>query len=158
MRINEELELTDQAEIVRLKKVIEEKNRTISEFRKYDDERKKYYARFEENYKLMEERFEEFNNVVEACDDLDFNTKQYIQRVVQRINNRRVNDDIEGGALNGMLTRLAKLHEHLERLVCMASLIDDKELRSEIIGEIHTTQTVRSNAVSYIRRKLKSMV
>lgn len=157
MKLNKDLELTDKAEIERLKKVIDEKNKTIKGFKKYDEERKRYYARFEENYKMMEERFNEFNSAVEECEGLECNTKRYFEAVVQKIYNRRVNDDIEGGALMGVLTRLTKINDHLEKLVCIASLVGDSNLKNELLGEIHTTQMVRANAVSYVKRKLKIM-
>ena len=42
-------------EIRRLSKVIEEKNALIEKFRKYDEERKAYYADFMEEYEAMKE-------------------------------------------------------------------------------------------------------
>ena len=158
MALNKDLELTERAEIARLRKVIEEKNRAIEGFKKYDDDRKRYYARFEENYKIMEERFNEFNNAVAECEELDYNSKRYLLTVVQGIKHRRINNDIEGGALNGVMTRLGKLDEHLAKLVYISSLIENKEVKEEMLKEINVTRTMRANIVSYIKRKLKSMI
>lgn len=47
-------------EIRRLSKVIEEKNSLIEKFRKYDEERKAYYADFMEEYESMKESFDQF--------------------------------------------------------------------------------------------------
>ena len=47
-------------EIRRLNKVVEEKNALIEKFRKYDDERKAYYAGFMEEYEAMKESFDQF--------------------------------------------------------------------------------------------------
>jgi hypothetical protein len=151
---NKNLELTDKQEIERLKKIIDEKNTAINGFKKYDAERKAYYERFEENYRLMEERFTEFNRVLSECEDIDPTTKRYFEKVINRIYHKRVNDDIEGGALNGVLTRLSKLDQHLITLVSLSSLINDKVVRDEIIGEIRKAQTYRANIVSYVKRKI----
>lgn len=58
------LPLTPEAEVKRLKAVVEEKNKCIAAFKKYDAERKDYYSRFEANYKLMEEEFDKFIETV----------------------------------------------------------------------------------------------
>ncbi len=48
-------------ELRRLNKVIEEKNALIEKFKKYDEERKAYYADFVEEYDAMKESFEQFS-------------------------------------------------------------------------------------------------
>ena len=55
---NRKLQLTQKAEIERLKKVIQEKDTLIEKFKRYDEERKAYCHRLEQNYALMEERFQ----------------------------------------------------------------------------------------------------
>jgi chromosome segregation ATPase len=47
-------------EIRRLNKVVEEKNALIEKFRKYDEERKAYYADFMEEYEAMKDSFDQF--------------------------------------------------------------------------------------------------
>lgn len=66
--LNRDMELTPMAEIRRLRKVIEEKNNAIAEFKKYDKKRTEYYSRFETNYAMMEEQF---NNFLECVRDED---------------------------------------------------------------------------------------
>ena len=155
--LNKDLELTDEQEIIRLNKVIDEKNRAISEYKKYDKKRNEYYERLEENYRIMEERFNEFNAALDACDDLEPGTKTYIERVVSRINQKRVNDDIEGGARTGVLTRLADLDKSLALLVDIAKLMPEGELRESMLKEIHATQCKRAGIVTYVKRKLKKI-
>ena len=46
---NRNLQLTLSGEVKRLRKVIEEKDALITKFKKYDEERKSYYRRFEQN-------------------------------------------------------------------------------------------------------------
>lgn len=58
--LNKHLVLTPEAEIRRLNAVIEQKNKAIEAFKKYDAGRKEYYRHFEANYKLMEEEFNQF--------------------------------------------------------------------------------------------------
>ena len=44
----------------RLRIVVEEKNKAIEAFKKYDEERKAYYEKFEQNYAMMEEQYNQF--------------------------------------------------------------------------------------------------
>ena len=156
--LNTHLELTPESEIKRLNKVIEEKNRAIAGFKKYDADRKVYYERLEENYKIMEERFNEFNAIVEKCDDVEPNSKAFIEKVVRRLYKHRVNDDIEGGALSGVQTRLTKMDSHLTTIASLASLVDNQEVRDNIIKEVRALQQMRGNAISYIKRKLGKLL
>lgn len=155
--LNKELELTDKQEIERLRKVVEEKNVQINGFKKYDRDRKLYYQRFEENYKLMEERFNEFNSALSECEDLDPTTKTYFLKVVQKVYRKRVNDEMEGGALNGVLTRLAKLDGHLSQISILVENMDDNCYKKEIVKETRKARTARNGIVSYIKKKLKVM-
>lgn len=47
-------------EIKRLRKVVDEKNALIDKYKKYDEERKAYYANFMEEYSEMKESFTQF--------------------------------------------------------------------------------------------------
>ncbi len=47
-------------EIKRLRKVVDEKNALIDKYKKYDEERKAYYANFMEEYSGMKESFTQF--------------------------------------------------------------------------------------------------
>lgn len=95
--LNEDLELTPQAEIRQLKRVIAEKDRTIKDFKEYDEKRTKDYNRMVENYNIMQEQFERFCDDVRDFEDIDNHTandfiKQfylYYQkiRIVDQLNN-----------------------------------------------------------------------
>ena len=154
MNRNLNIPLTDRQEIVRLSKVVEDKNRTIEEFKKYDAKRKAYYERLEENYRMMEERFNEFNRLVDECDGMDFSTKSYIERIVARLYKHKVNDDIEGGALYGVMTRVRKMEQHLSTLTSLTGMVNDASLREGIADEVRALQTIRGNIASYINKKL----
>lgn len=54
------LKLSIEQEVKRLRIVVEEKNKAIEAFKKYDEERKAYYAKFEQNYAMMEEQYNQF--------------------------------------------------------------------------------------------------
>lgn len=75
--LNRDMELTPMAEIRRLRKVIEEKNNAIAEFKKYDRKRKEYYSRFETNYAMMEEQFGNFLECVR--DEEGWRTAQMVK-------------------------------------------------------------------------------
>lgn len=77
---NRRLELSLRSENRRLRKVIDEKNRQlqsfaeecnrkmqdlIAKYRQYDEQRKSYYARFEEEYDDMKECFDNFNEEIQ---------------------------------------------------------------------------------------------
>ena len=51
-----------KTEIVRLRKVVDEKNAIIEKFQKYDEERKAYYAAFMEEYAELKESFDLFSH------------------------------------------------------------------------------------------------
>ena len=86
---NRKLQLTQKAEIVRLRKVIEEKNAAITKFKKYDENRNEYCHRLEQNYALMEERFGEFADAINECDDIDDGTKDFYKEVVMHASLQR---------------------------------------------------------------------
>ena len=96
---NLHLELTQAAEIKRLRKVIDEKNAAIEKFKKYDEERKTYYHRFEKNYEMMEERFNEFLEAINDCDDIDDGSKDFYKEVVMRLYQGKVKTDKEKSVL-----------------------------------------------------------
>lgn len=54
-------ELTPQAEISRLKKVLEEKNTLIADFKRYDEERKIYIRRLEKRIVTLRNKNQELN-------------------------------------------------------------------------------------------------
>lgn len=55
--MNKELELTPEMEIKRLKAVIEEKNKCIEAFKRYDAERKVYYSSLEKECKYADSKY-----------------------------------------------------------------------------------------------------
>lgn len=146
--------LTDKQEIIRLKKVIDEKNKAIEGFKKYDADRKKYYARMEENYKIMEERFSEINNAIDKCEDLDSSSKEYYHRLVSNINVWKYNNDVERTALGGIMTRLDKFKQHIVNLESLVSMIDDNDIKKQIRKELGYVNSVRGNMIQYINNKL----
>lgn len=57
-------------EIKRLRKVVDEKNALIEKYKKYDEERKAYYANFMEEYSEMKESFTQFTDeLVKVVED-----------------------------------------------------------------------------------------
>ncbi len=81
---NKKLQLTDKAEIQRLRKVIEEKDALITKFKQYDEQRKVYCERLKKNNELIEERFKELASAVDDCEDIDDSTKEYYKNIIDR--------------------------------------------------------------------------
>ena len=150
--------LTDKQEIIRLRKIIEEKNAAIKGFKKYDADRKKYYARLEENYKIMEERFFEINAAIDKCEDLDLNSKEYYHRMVTNLNLWKYNNEVERTALGGVMTRLDKLKQHIVNLEFLVSTVEDEEAKRNLRKEIGYINSVRGNMIQHINNKLKKLI
>lgn len=67
-----------QTEITRLRKVVDEKNALIEQFKKYDVERKAYYAAFMEEYNEMKESFDLFNQeLLKVVEDGDLSQSEH---------------------------------------------------------------------------------
>lgn len=65
-------------EIKRLNKVLDEKNALIEKFRKYDEERKAYYAERMEEYEEMKNSFDQFSEeLLKVVDDGDMEQSEY---------------------------------------------------------------------------------
>ena len=150
--------LTDKQEIIRLRKIIEEKNAAIKGFKKYDADRKKYYARLEENYKIMEERFSEINAAIDKCEDLDSNSKEYYHRLVTNLNVWKYNNEVERTALGGVLTRLNKLKQHIVNIETLVWMVESDDAQKQIRKEIGYINSVRGNLIQYINNKLKKLI
>ena len=149
--------LTDKQEIIRLRKVIDEKNALIEHFKRYDAERKKQYTTMEENYKIMEERFSEINEAIDKCEDLDPNSKEYYHRMVTNLNLWKYNNEVERTALEGVMTRLDKLKQHMVNLDFLVSTVEDEEAKKNLRKEIGYINSVRGNMIQYINNKLKKL-
>lgn len=65
-------------ELRRLRKVIAEKNVAIEAFKKYDEERKEYYAGMMEDLKELRSTFDQFNEeLLKVVDDGDMTNSDY---------------------------------------------------------------------------------
>ena len=146
--------LTDKQEIVRLRKVVDEKNSLIERFKSYDDERKKYYAQVDENYKIMEQKFSEINEAIGKCEGLDSNSKEYYQRFMSNLKLWNYNNEIET-VLNKITARLDKLKQHVDNIDFLISMVDDKETKKNLQKELRSLNSVRENIIQFINNKLK---
>jgi chromosome segregation ATPase len=82
--LNEELQLTTQQEIKRLKLVIQEKDATIKAFKDYDRKRTEEYNRMVENYNLMQEQFDRFCEDISECEEIDDRTSEDFKKFFDR--------------------------------------------------------------------------
>ena len=133
---NRDLELTPQAEIVRLRKVIDEKNALIAKFKRYDEERKSYYRRFEQNYQMMEERFNELLDTINSCDEFDAGTKEFYKSVVMRLYKGRVETDKEKSVLQIALSDLQKLQEGFDNLEWLILDVGNVQKKAALLKEL----------------------
>ena len=132
---NLRLQLTQKAEIERLRKVIQEKDALIEKFKKYDAERTEYCHRLEQNYSLMEDRFNEFCDAINDCDDIDDGTKEFYQEVVSRLYKSKVTDDKKKSVLQIALSRLTKMQDNFNNLEFAIMGVGNTEKRAELLNE-----------------------
>ena len=153
---NRYLQLTLKGELQRLRKVIEEKDAIIAKFKKYDEERKTYYSRFEKNYKLMEERFGELADAVNECEDFEYGTKDFFQAVFDRLSRGKMADDNAQMALLSSIKTLMKMQDcfsDMETCILNVSSEQDKE---ELMFVLRKMKVRYDNIVAFFSSKNKN--
>ncbi len=154
---NLHLELTPQAEIRRLRKVIDEKNDLIARFKKYDEERKAYYRRFEQNYEMMEERFDEFLEAINECDEIDDGTKGFYKEVVMRLYRGKVANDKEKSVLQVAQSHLLKLQDCFNKLEFAMMGVGNVQKKAELLNELRKMKVRYDNITAAFSRKMNEL-
>jgi GTP1/Obg family GTP-binding protein len=152
---NRNLQLTLSGEVKRLHKVIEEKNECIAKFKRYDEERKAYYRRFEQNYEMMEERFNEFLEVTNDCDEIDDGTKEFYKEVVMRLYQGKVNSDKDKSVFQKALSELNKLQDCLNNMEFVMMGVGNPPKRGELLNELRKVKVRYDNILSSFQKKMK---
>lgn len=152
---NRKLRLTQKAEIVRLRKVIDEKNAAISKFKKYDEERSEYCHRLEQNYAIMEERFGEFADAINECDEIDDGTKEFYKEVVMRLYQGKVNSDKDKSVFQKALSELNKLQDCLNNMEFVMMGVGNPQKRGELLNELRKVKVRYDNTLSSFQKKMK---
>ncbi len=154
---NLHLELTQKAEIKRLKGVIKEKDRAITAFKKYDEERKAYYHHFEQNYEMMEERFNEFLEAINDCDEIDDGTKEFYKRVVMRLYKGKVATDKEKSVIQKAFSDLKKLQDCLNNMDFVMQGVGNAQKKSELLNELRKMQVRYDNILTSFQKKMNEL-
>lgn len=154
---NRKLQLTQKAEIVRLKKVIEEKNALIDKFKKYDGERKLHYSRFEQNYALMEERFNEFLEAINDCDEIDDGTKEFYKEVVMRLYKGKVATDKKKSVIQKAFSDLKKLQDCFNNMEFVMMGVGNAQKKSELLNELRKMQVRYDNVLTSFQKKMDEL-
>lgn len=151
---NLHLELTQKAEIKRLKLVIQEKDALITKFKRYDEERKSYYSRFEQNYEMMEERFNEFLDAINDCDDIDDGTKDFYKQVVMRLYQGKVNSDKDKSIFQKALSDLNKLQDCFSNMEFVMMGVGNAQKKAELLNELRKVKVRYDNIISSFQKKM----
>lgn len=151
---NLNLQLTLSSEVNRLRKVVEEKNALIAKFKRYDEERKAYYRRFEQNYDMMEERFNELLDAINSCDEFDPGTKDFYNAIVMRLYNGRIEADKEKSVLQIALSDLQKLQEGFDNLEFMISDIGNVQKRAALLKELQKMKARYGNTKNKFKNNM----
>lgn len=154
---NLHLELTPQAEIRRLLKIINEKNDCIASFKKYDEERKTYYRRFEQNYEMMKERFNELLDAINACDEMDYGTKEFCKEVVMRLYRGKVTMEKSRQILQISLSMIVNLQDSFNNLEFVMMGVGNAQKRAELLNELRKAKTRYDNMTTYFAKKMKEL-
>ena len=154
---NRNLQLTLSGEVKRLRKVIEEKDALITKFKKYDEERKSYYRRFEQNYEMMEERFNEFLEAINDCDDIDDGTKVFYKEVVMRLYRGKVATDKEKSVLQVAHSHLLKLQECFNNLEFAIMGVGNVQKRAELLNELRKMKVRYDNIITTFNKKMNEL-
>lgn len=154
---NLHLELTQKAEIKRLKGVIKEKDMAITAFKKYDEERKAYYHHFEQNYEMMEERFNEFLEAINDCDEIDDGTKEFYKRVVMRLYKGKVATDKEKSVIQKAFSDLKKLQDCLNNMDFVMQGVGNAQKKAELLNELRKMQVRYDNVLTSFQKKMDEL-
>ena len=154
---NRKLQLTLREENKRLRKAIEEKNKLIDKFKKYDEERKVYYNRFEQNYALMEERFKELAEAINSCEEIDDGTKEFYKEVVMRLYKGKVNSDNEKSILQQAIPKLVQMQDNYNSLEFCIMGVGNVQKRSELLNELRKILERHNNTLNWIGNKINDL-
>jgi len=154
---NRNLQLTLSGEVKRLHKVIEEKNECIAKFKRYDEERKAYYRRFEQNYEMMEERFNEFIDAINECDEIDDGTKGFYKEVIMRLYRGKFATDKEKSVLQTSLSQLMKLQECFNKLEFSMMGVGNAQKRAELLNELRKMKVRYDNITTSFSKKMSEL-
>lgn len=154
---NRNFQLTLSSEVKRLRKVIEEKDALITKFKKYDEERKAYYRRFEQNYEMMEKRFDEFLEAINDCDDIDDGTKGFYKEVVMRLYRGKVTIDKEKPVLQSSQSKLLKLQDCFNNLEFAMMGVGNVQKRAELLNELRKMKVRYDNIITTFNKKMNEL-
>lgn len=154
---NRNFQLTLSGEVKRLRKVIEEKDALITKFKKYDEERKAYYRRFEQNYEMMEKRFDEFLEAINDCDDIDDGSKGFYKEVVMRLYRGKVTIDKEKSVLQSSQSKLLKLQDCFNNLEFAMMGVGNVQKRAELLNELRKMKVRYDNIITTFNKKMNEL-
>ena len=154
---NLHLEMTQKAEIKRLRKVIAEKDELIAKFKKYDEERKSHYHRFEQNYEMMEERFNEFLEAINDCDEIDEGTKEFYKAVVYRLYQGKVTTDKEKSVLQKSYSGLTKLRDCFNNMEFVMMGVGNTQKKAELLNELRKVVVRYENIINVFQKEMTEL-
>lgn len=154
---NLNLQLTLSSEVNRLRKVIEEKDELISKFKRYDEERKSYYRRFEQNYEIMEERFNELLDAINSCDEFEAGTKEFYNSIIMRLYKGKVDADKEKSVLQIALSDLQKLQEGFDNLEWLILDVGNVQKKAALLKELQKMKARYGNIKSKFQKNMNKL-
>ena len=154
---NRNLQLTLSSEVKRLRKVIDEKDALIAKFKRYDEERKQYYHRFEQNYEMMEERFNELADAINSCDEIDDGTKEFYREVVMRLYRGKVATDKDKSILQVAYSNLMKLQDCFTNMEFTIMGVGNAQKRAELLNELRKMKVRYDNITSSFQKKMNEL-
>ena len=154
---NLRLQLTQKAEIERLRKVILEKDALIEKFKRYDAEREAYCHRLEQNYALMEENFNELADAVNDCDGIDDGTKEFYKEVIMRLYQGKVTQDRGKSVLQTSFAKLSKLQDIINNIEFVMMGVGNVQKKSDLLNELRKMQVRYDNILTSFKKKMNEL-
>lgn len=149
---NYRMELTLKEEVKRLRKVIGEKDECIRKFKAYDAQRSVEFHRLRQNYEIMEERFNEFNEVLDSCDEIS-DVRKYYKDVFSRLNRYVINSDTLKSIVQGISARIEKSREIMRQMESCISCVGNAEKRSELMDELQKLYHTSTQMDLFMKKK-----
>lgn len=156
---NRNLQLTLPSEVERLKKVIKEKDALISKFKSYDAKRTDEFRRLQQNNKIMEERFVEFNDAIDACEGID-DRKEFYKEVIKKLYSNVVETDLLLSSVYIVASKLESMKDIIGSLECCINCVGNAEKRLALTEELKKLVRLHWNILSKvnnIKNRLKML-
>ena len=106
---------------------------------------------------MMEERFNEFLEAINDCDEIDDGSKEFYKEVVMRLYRGKVATDKEKSVLQSSQSQLLKLQDCFNNLEFAMMGVGNVQKRAELLNELRKAKTRYDNVTAYFAKKMNEL-